>query len=245
MKFARRRNRAGASAKQMARRSSASRNHRIALALPVTGVASIAIGFLVTQALGVAVGAAAAAAALATGLMQALGSGKNSWSTGAAGERRTARILAPLTWLHRYVVLHDRAIPRSRANLDHLIIGRAGLLYVDTKNWTSTKSQVRLASDGQLWYGRFPQGRAAATVRWEADQAQRVLGWPVRAVIAVHGARVPGGLIQLDGVTVVQARKLRRYIRTLPPAPGWSREMVSETARVADTRLPPAASRSW
>ncbi|MEU6331480.1 nuclease-related domain-containing protein [Streptomyces sp. NPDC047049] len=207
-------------------------------------VASLAIGFLITQALGLAAGMAAEAAALGIGLRQILVGRTNSWSTGAAGERRTGRILAPLTWLHRYVVLHDRAIPRSRANLDHLIIGRAGLLYVDSKNWTSINSRVRLAPDGQLWYGRFAQGRAVATVRWEADQAQRILGWPVRAVIAVHGAHVPGGCIQLDGVTVVQARNLRRYIRTLPPAPGWNREMVSETARVADARLRPAAART-
>ncbi|MFH0246178.1 nuclease-related domain-containing protein [Streptomyces sp. HK10] len=217
-------------------------HNRPLIALPIAGIAALAIGLLITQALGATAGAAATTAALVTGLRQVYRSGVNSWSTGAAGERRTARILAPLTWLHHYEVLHDRAIPRSRANLDHLVIGRTGPVYVDTKNWTSTKSQVRLAPDGQLWYGRFPQGRAVATVRWEADQAQRILGWPVRAVIAVHGARVPGGRIHLGDVTIVQASKLRRYIRSLPPAPGWNREVVRETARVADTRLPPATS---
>jgi hypothetical protein len=40
-----------------------------------------------------------------------------AWRRGAAGERRTARLLAPLE-REGWVVLHDLAIPGSRANLD-------------------------------------------------------------------------------------------------------------------------------
>ncbi|MFD3422640.1 nuclease-related domain-containing protein [Streptomyces decoyicus] len=228
----------------MARRSRAGRFHRALLALPVAGIAALAIGFLITQALGIATGTVAAVATLITGIRHAAAGGTNSWSTGAAGERRTARILAPLTWLHSYVVLHDRAVPGSRANLDHLVIGPTGPIYIDSKNWTSPGSYVKVVN-GQLYYvtkyHRYPQVRAVATVRWEADQAQRVLGWPVRAVIAIHGARVPGGRIELGDVTVVQAPKLRRHIRSVVPTPGWNRGMVSEAARVADARLRPAA----
>ena len=40
-----------------------------------------------------------------------------AWRRGAAGERRTARLLAPLE-RHGWVVLHDLAIPGSAANID-------------------------------------------------------------------------------------------------------------------------------
>jgi hypothetical protein len=150
-------------------------------------------------------------------------------------------MLAPLAWAGFIQVLHDRAIERSNANLDHLIFGKFGVLYADTKNWSSTKSKLRLDRHGVLRYGKYPKTGEIATVRWEADRASQTLGWPVRAVIAVHGARVPGGCIHLDGVTVIQASLLRRYILRLPKAPGWNRQMVRETVDVADTRLPEAA----
>nr|WP_024126513.1 nuclease-related domain-containing protein [Streptomyces sp. FR1]AHE39132.1 NERD domain protein [Streptomyces sp. FR1] len=220
----------------------AARQRRRALPLPITLVFAAALAFLMTQILGITAGATAAAAALIVGSCRT-SPGRNSWAIGAAGERRTARLLFPLTWTRRYAVLHDRAVPKSRANLDHLIVGRSGLIYVDTKNWTSVTSKVRVKSNGQLWYGDYSQGPAVATVRWEAEQVRRVLGWPVHAVIAVHGARVPGGRIHLDGVTVVQARDLRRYIRSLPDAPGWDRALIRETTRIADTRLAPASAR--
>ncbi|MFD9038774.1 nuclease-related domain-containing protein [Streptomyces bottropensis] len=220
----------------------AARQRRRTLPLLVNLVFAAALAFLMTQLLGTAAGAAAAAAALIVGSRRT-SPGRNSWAIGAAGERRTARLLGPLTWTRRYAVLHDRGVPRSRANLDHLIVGRSGLIYVDTKNWTSVTSKVRVKSDGQLWYGDYPQGSALATVRWEADQVKRVLGWPVHAVIAVHGARVPGERIHLDGVTVIQARDLRRYIRSLPDAAGWDRALIRETTRIADARLVPASAR--
>ncbi|MFL5513236.1 MAG: nuclease-related domain-containing protein [Gemmatimonadales bacterium] len=40
-----------------------------------------------------------------------------AWRRGAAGERRTARLLSPLEG-HGWAVLHDLAVPRSQANLD-------------------------------------------------------------------------------------------------------------------------------
>jgi hypothetical protein len=40
-----------------------------------------------------------------------------AWRRGAAGERRTARLLDPLA-RHGWAVLHDLAVPRSQANID-------------------------------------------------------------------------------------------------------------------------------
>jgi hypothetical protein len=48
-----------------------------------------------------------------------------AWRRGAAGERRTARLLGPLE-RRGWAVLHDLAIPGSEANIDHLVIGPGG-----------------------------------------------------------------------------------------------------------------------
>ena len=52
---------------------------------------------------------------------------------------------------------------------------------------------------------------ALRKVRWAADQADKVVGvadTTVAAVVALHGASVPWGLLQADGVTVVPARRV-------------------------------------
>jgi hypothetical protein len=58
-----------------------------------------------------------AAAYLAWGLRFRVSVDTLAWRRGATGERRTARLLAPLE-RRGWVVLHDLAIPGSRANID-------------------------------------------------------------------------------------------------------------------------------
>ncbi|MFF4205707.1 nuclease-related domain-containing protein [Streptomyces sp. NPDC001668] len=220
----------------------AQQHRRARWILPTAGVGAGAAGYFaaeVTRSYPFAV--ALACTFMLAALRRVYRSRGSSWAKGAAGERRTARILAPLTWFGFYAVLHDRAVPRSRANLDHVLIGRRGLVYIDTKNWMSENARIRVDSRGRLWCGNYCKQDDVDTVRWEASQVAAALGWPAHAVIAVHGATVPGGVVQLDGVTVVQAAVLRRYLRRLPKAPGWNRAMVRETVNVADQRLQPAA----
>jgi hypothetical protein len=57
-----------------------------------------------------------------------------AWRRGAAGERRTARLLVPLEH-QSWAVLHDLAIPGSQANIDHLVIGPGGVLVIDSKQY--------------------------------------------------------------------------------------------------------------
>ncbi|MFB7677854.1 nuclease-related domain-containing protein [Kitasatospora purpeofusca] len=166
--------------------------------------------------------------------------GPSSWAKGASGERRTAQLMRSLE-RDGWVALHDRAIPGSSANLDHLLVSPTGeVVYVDTKAWTSTRSTLRL-QDGQLWYGRYPQTRALDTVAWEARQASRVLGVPVAAYVAVHGAAVPGGQLHLQGVTVLGAKVLVRSLRNRAPVPGAVGVIPQQLARRAEQLLPPAS----
>ncbi|MEO3976927.1 nuclease-related domain-containing protein [Streptomyces sp. CAU 1734] len=166
----------------------------------------------------------------------------STWATGAAGERRTRRILAPLVWagFGRWAVLHDRQIPRSRANLDHLVLGPCGPVYVDTKTWRSRTARVHMRGAG-LWYGGHSQQKMLDTVLWEAGRAEEALGHPVQAIVAVHYAAVPRGGLTSQGVTIIPSTELRRYLRALPKVPGWDRARVARAFRRADVHLPPAA----
>jgi Nuclease-related domain len=145
-----------------------------------------------------------------------------AWRRGAAGERRTARLLAALE-RRGWAVLHDLAIPGTQANIDHLVIGPGGVIVVDSKRY---RGRLRLDRDGMVWHGRHLLVSALRKVLWQADQADEILGIAditVAAVVAVHGASVPWGLLRADGVTIVPARRLPDLLQALPPMLGPER----------------------
>jgi hypothetical protein len=161
-----------------------------------------------------------------------------AWRQGAAGERRTARLLDPLE-RHGWAVLHDLAIPGSRANLDHLVIGPGGVFVIDSNQY---RGRLRLDPLGRLWHGRYPLAPALRAVSFEADQAALVVTDPdvvVVPVMAVHGAQVPWGKVVMDGVPVVPARRLPSMLRELPGVLGPER--VAVLADQARVRFHPAA----
>jgi hypothetical protein len=155
-----------------------------------------------------------------------------AWRRGAAGERRTARLLGQLE-RHGWAVLHDLALPRSRANLDHLVIGPGGVFVIDSKQY---RGHLQLDQVGRLWHGRYPLARTVSAVSFEADQAAQVLPDPgvvVRPIVAVHGAQVPWGIVVMDGVPVMPARRLPSMLRQLPAVLGPERVVgLANQARV-------------
>jgi hypothetical protein len=155
-----------------------------------------------------------------------------AWRRGAAGERRTARLLGPLE-RHGWAVLHDLAVPGSRANLDHLVIGPGGVFAIDSKQY---RGRLQLESSGRLWHGRYPLAPSLQAVSFEADQAAQVLTDPdvvVVPIVAIHGAQVPWGKVVTHGVPVVAARRLPSMLRQLPAVLGPERVAVlADQARV-------------
>jgi Nuclease-related domain len=160
-----------------------------------------------------------------------------AWRRGAAGERRTARLLDPLQ-RQGWTVLHDLAVPGSQANIDHLVIGPGGVFVVDSKQY---RGRLQLDSSGRLWHGRYPLALTLQAVSFEANQAARVLRDPgvVMPIVAVHGAQVPWGKVVIDGVPVVSARRLPSMLRQLPAVLGPER--VAAVANQARIRLHAAA----
>jgi hypothetical protein len=179
-----------------------------------------------------------AAAVLAWALRFRVSPEASAWRRGAAGERRTARLLGRLRQ-RGWVLLHDLAVPGSRANIDLLLIGPGGVVVVDSKQY---RGRLQLSPDGLLWHGRHPLATALHRVRWEADQADEVLGVAdvqVAAVVAVHGAHVPWGRVVASGVTVAPAGRVPDLLRALPPV--LSTEQVRWLADRARLRFRSAA----
>jgi hypothetical protein len=203
---------------------------RVAVILAVATVGGL-LGRLLAPRLGLVLGGLVAVAA-GWGLRFRSSPDAVAWRRGSAGERRTARLLGR-------TILHDLAVPDSRANIDHLVIGPGGVFVIDSKRY---RGRLQLDPSGRLWHGRYPLAPTLRAVDFEADQAARVLpdpGVAVVPIVAVHSAQVPWGKVVTDGVPVVAARRLPSMLRALPPVLGPER--VAALADQARIRFHPAA----
>lgn len=124
----------------------------------------------------------------------------------ARAERHTARALDRLVRAG-YTVLHDRALPESGANIDHLIVGPSGVWLVETD---SHRNAVRQNQSGQLWAGKIPLRAVINLVRWLSEEVTRVLSvelpaWDleVQPVVAFARADLAGGMAVVDGFVVL------------------------------------------
>jgi hypothetical protein len=209
---------------------------RVAATLGI-GAGGGGLGSLLAPRLGVVLGGLAAVAA-GWGLRFRPSPDAVAWRRGAAGERRTARLLDQLD-RHGWAVLHDLAIPDSRANIDHLAIGPGGVLVIDSKQY---RGRLQLDGSGRLWHGRYPLTPTLRAVEFEADQAAQILadqGVTVVPIVVVHDAQIPWGKVVIDGVPIVPARRLPSMLRRLPAVLGPER--VSDLANQARVRFHPAA----
>jgi hypothetical protein len=207
------------------------------VAIVGVGAAGGVLGSLVVPRLSLVLGALAA---MAAGWRLGFRPSPDAvaWRRGAEGERRTARLLGPLE-RHGWAVLHDLAVPRSQANIDHLVIGPGGVFVIDSKQY---RGRLQLDPTGRLWHGRYPLAPALQAVTFEADQAALVLPDPdvvVVPILAIHGTQVPWGKVVADGVPVVAARRLPSMLRQLPAVLGPER--ITNLAAQARIRFHAAA----
>jgi hypothetical protein len=137
------------------------------------------------------------------------------WRRGAEGERATAALLATLS-PRRWTVWHDLRVPRSRANIDHLVVGRTGIWVVDTK---TTRAEVAAGWRSVRFGGRRLD---TSPSRWEAAEVGRILEsylpaqvarpLPVRPLVAVHGHGLRRRGSRVGGVRVIPAEQVVRRI---------------------------------
>ncbi len=162
-----------------------------------------------------------------------------AWDVGGDGERRTAEILEPLR-AEGFVLFHDRAIPRSRANIDHIVVGPTGVWVVESKSYGG---RLRVEGGELRVNGRRRAGVRGEVEREMAAVARVVDPTPVAAVIVVHRAEFPFfARLTLDGVPVVPGGALVDRIRSGVPALTGS--VITDLATRIDRALPAAAGRT-
>ena len=147
-----------------------------------------------------------------------------AWASGAAGERRVAERLAVLTG-DEVLLLHDRRIPGTRANIDHLAVGPAGVYVIDAKRYRDAVVEIRRT--GGLRGPRTERLMVAGRDRTKLVQGLAPQVAAVRAAlsglpdqIAVSGllcfvdALLPRfGRLELAGVPIVGPKRASKIVR--------------------------------
>ncbi|MFD6128633.1 nuclease-related domain-containing protein [Streptomyces diastaticus] len=160
---------------------------------------------------------------------------------GAAGERRTAARLAPLTragWL----IYHDLALPTGRANVDHLLISPTGAVFLpDTKRWSAAGPLLIRA--GRLLHGSQDVTDRLNGLRHETATVARVLGVPVTPLVVMDGPTLigphgrPATQLEFRGIQIVPAHRLTDYLTGRAHVPGQRRP--ADLAVIVTHELPP------
>jgi hypothetical protein len=131
------------------------------------------------------------------------------WSVGAEAEVVTAGMLGELE-RRGWCVLHDRQLPGSRANLDHVLVSPCGtaLVVLDTKRWHAQRPTT--LAGGRVHCGAEDRHSQVEAVARYASRVAALLGMPGRVwpLLVVHGSRIAGGRLEArapgwDGVVHV------------------------------------------
>ena len=168
------------------------------------------------------------------------------WAQGAVGEERVADWLDRLTEVG-VIALHDRRIPGTRANIDHVAITPWGVWVIDTKRYLNKRPDV-VTEGGFLGFGgttRLTVGgrkkdELVEGVLWQVERVRAVIGDSpsVRGVLAFVDADWPliGGDFMVRGVAVLWPKRLVKVmLRREPPTVD-----VDALARVVAASFPPA-----
>lgn len=168
-----------------------------------------------------------------------------AWDTGALGEERLGHRLNELTsdFLR---LLHDRRIPGSRANIDHLAVTRTGVYVIDAKRYVGKRPSLRVEGGvlrtrvERLMVGSRDRTTLVDGVLKQVHLVRFLVSEdvPVTGVLCFVESDRPliGGAFTTRGVDVLWPKKL--YPRLSAEGPHASR-VADIHARLART-LPPA-----
>lgn len=132
-------------------------------------------------------------------------------------QRQTRRQLAKLGRAG-YRAMHFNLIPESEEQIDHLVVGPAGVFAIDSEAWDK-RLVVRTRNARQLWHGPFSMKERLEHARWESQRAAELLsgaiGSPVtvRPAMAVYGPKIPWDVATIREVDVFSGPRLRKYLR--------------------------------
>lgn len=184
------------------------------------------------------------------GIALALGEDPHStsaWAYGANGEAMLGKLLDPLGE-EGMAVLHDRRIPGSRANIDHLVVAPWGVFVIDAKNY---KGRVERRDRGGFFstdYRLYVGGRDKTALIAGLDkqvEAVRTALQPEFADVSICKTlcfvdadwSLFASPIELGGAHVLWPRALGKLIRTKG---SLSREQITAIEQQLARTLPKA-----
>lgn len=167
-----------------------------------------------------------------------------AWAVGAAGEERVAEVLVGVPGIE---VLHDKRVPGSKANIDHIVVGPAGVFVVDAKKYEGSIETVDkgswLRSDWRLYVAGRDRTTLVDGVLGQVEVVRSVLGdefasVPVTGVLCFIGADWGWRMRskQIKGVTALWPLKLPEHVA----ATGAYGELVPAAAARLRAQLKPA-----
>ena len=196
-----------------------------ALPLGVVPVVAACLGLallLAPQRLGFFVGfGVGAAAAMVLILIDSPPWHIERWRLGAEGEKQTAKVLRPLT-RRGWTLVND--IQTERGNIDHILVGPAGVFLLETKNLGGIVSvergtlSVRWREDPDDGYearGVGPRARALAAQLAERLKEAGVPNVWVQPIVVLW-SEFPQRSIQSDGVAWVAGKRLAGVLAARP-----------------------------
>jgi len=143
------------------------------------------------------------------------------WNTGAIGERQVGAALDRLA-AESIRVMHDRRIPRSKANIDHIVVTAGGVWVIDTKRYLGKAPERRV--EGGLFRPRvellFVKGRDKTSLvdgvlKQKQHVSEAVGDIPVAGVLCFVDAEWPlfSDPFTVNGVQVVWPKKLATMLQ--------------------------------
>jgi Nuclease-related domain len=169
---------------------------------------------------------------------------QEAWARGAAGEERVARSLAKLV-APSVILLHDRGIPGSRANIDHIAVAPGGIWVIDAKRYRGKIAVERpWIGQAKLKIAGRDRTNLITALKGQVALVQAAFGAADGGAVPVHGALcfVDTDLpwlrtIKFDGCELLYPRALSKRLN----APGaLTTERVHALARALATRFPVA-----
>jgi Nuclease-related domain len=167
------------------------------------------------------------------------------WERGSVGESKLAAALGKID-REDVIFLHDRAVPRTRGNIDHIVVAPSGVYVVDAKRYRGRvevrdRSGLFSRADPRLFVGGRDQSKLAYAMGWQVTAVRAALrereDVPVTPVLCFIDAEWPllGGPYQFAGVRIEAERSVRKLVTKPGPLPT---EEVVEVAIVLSQAFP-------
>lgn len=166
---------------------------------------------------------------------------ERAWRRGAEGEERAAARLEQLLSGRGVALMHDRQVPGSRTNIDHLAIGAGGITVIDTKRLAGKVSVQGRGERAELRVGGRDRSKLLAGAARQLATVEAVVdGIDVRAALCFVDV---GGLPLLRrmsprGILIDGPRGVARLAKRRGPL---DTATIHELTELLDRRFPPAA----